>query len=158
MTQTVPPGAVPGFDRILAFEPGVRAVAVRNVPGTLPIFTTHFPRRPVYPGALLLENMAELAAAVAGAGAWRLSAVIGVRFRHFVAPGDQVEITAEAAGAPAGPDGAVTTFQASARVEGRTVADVRELVLRDDTAASPGATGPHTAGTGTISEPKGRTA
>ena len=37
------------LDKILELEPGLRARAVRNVPNTLSILESHFPRRPVLP-------------------------------------------------------------------------------------------------------------
>jgi 3-hydroxyacyl-[acyl-carrier-protein] dehydratase len=117
---------VPGFDRMPLFEPGHRAVAVRNIPATLPHFATHFPRLPVLPGVLLLEDMTALAGAVVGPGeALRLRSVRGVRFRHSVGPGDQVEITAEVRG-PA--DGG-TACRATARVGGRVVATAATLLF-----------------------------
>ncbi|MEV0910319.1 3-hydroxyacyl-ACP dehydratase FabZ family protein [Streptomyces hokutonensis] len=126
---TAPPTAVSdrGFDRMLEFEPGRHAVAVRNIPGTHPWFATHFPRRPVLPGVLLLEDLAELAALVCADGSrdWRLSGVRTLRFRHFVGPGDQVELRIRLTGRTA--DSA--EVRAEARVEGRTVATARRLTL-----------------------------
>jgi 3-hydroxyacyl-[acyl-carrier-protein] dehydratase len=126
---TAPPAAVSdrGFDRVLEFEPGSHAVAVRNVPGTHAWFATHFPRRPVLPGVLLLEDLARLAALVCGHGTqdWRLSGVHTMRFRHFVGPGDQVELRVRVTGAG---DGS-RDVRAEARVEGRTVATARRLTL-----------------------------
>ncbi|ARZ67252.1 hypothetical protein SMD11_1591 [Streptomyces albireticuli] len=114
------------FDRIVVFESGRRAIAVRNVPATLQCFTTHFPRLPVLPGVLLLEDMAALAAGVAYTGRpLRLRAARKVRFRRPVGPGDQVEITVEMTG----PVGGGTECGAVARVGGRTVATAGALLL-----------------------------
>lgn len=121
------PGHAHGFDRVLEFAPGSHAVALRNIPGTHAWFSTHFPRRPVLPGVLLLQDMAELACLVCGDDLrhWRLSSVRTVRFRHFVGPGDQVELTVHVTGRTAGS----CDVRAEARVEGRTVATARRLVL-----------------------------
>ncbi|MFF4550832.1 3-hydroxyacyl-ACP dehydratase FabZ family protein [Streptomyces sp. NPDC001435] len=126
-TRTAGTSAVaPAFDRIVELEPGRRAVAVRNIPNTLPYFDHHFPRFPILPGVLLLESMAALAkAAVGGERAWRLASVRGVRFKHFVGPGDQVHITAEVTGGSQ----QTTEVRATARVGDRVVATARSLAL-----------------------------
>ncbi|MFG2480569.1 3-hydroxyacyl-ACP dehydratase FabZ family protein [Streptomyces fagopyri] len=116
---------LPAFDRLLELTEGERAVAVRNVPATLPCFTAHFPRHPVLPGVLLLESLAALARTAAGPGAWRLAGVRGARFKHFVGPGDQVHLTVEVSEHTR----QRTECRATARVEGRVVATVRALTL-----------------------------
>jgi 3-hydroxyacyl-[acyl-carrier-protein] dehydratase len=72
------------LDRLLEISPD-EARAVRNVPNTLAVL-------PVLPGVLILESLVELATRVAGPG-WRLSRAERLRFRHFVRPGDQMELT-----------------------------------------------------------------
>jgi 3-hydroxyacyl-[acyl-carrier-protein] dehydratase len=101
---------------------------VRNVPATLTCFTDHFPRHPVLPGVLLLESMAALARRAAGPGTWRLAAVRGVRFTHFVGPGDQVHLSVEVTAH--GPHR--TECRATARAGGRVVATARVLALVSD--------------------------
>ena len=79
-------------------EPGRRATALRNVPNTLAIFDSHFPRRPVLPGVLVLGSLAELARVLLAereSGTWRLARADRVRYRHFIQPGDQMEIEVE---------------------------------------------------------------
>ncbi|MEU6104998.1 3-hydroxyacyl-ACP dehydratase FabZ family protein [Streptomyces flaveolus] len=130
-TPTIPAPTLPaGLDRLLEWEPGRRAVAVRNVPATLPVFDHHFPRHPILPGVLLLESMAALArATAAGDGTWRLVSARGVRFKHFVAPGDQVHISVDVTATT----NDTTEVRAAARVADRVVATARALVLaRDD--------------------------
>ncbi|MFE4627768.1 3-hydroxyacyl-ACP dehydratase FabZ family protein [Streptomyces mirabilis] len=129
VTAAVVPGGGPGgFDRLLEAVVGERAAAVRNVPATLTCFTDHFPRHPVLPGVLLLESMAALARTAAGPGTWRLAAVRGVRFKHFVGPGDQVHLTVEVTAH--GPHR--TECRATARAGGRVVATARVLALVSD--------------------------
>lgn len=85
-------------DRVLEVEPGVRARAIRNVPNTLAIFDSHFPRFPVLPGVLILGSLGVLAAELLeadGGTRWRLAGANQVGFRHFVGPGDQMELTVE---------------------------------------------------------------
>jgi 3-hydroxyacyl-[acyl-carrier-protein] dehydratase len=86
------------LDRIVQIEPGKRAVGVRNVTNTLAIFDSHFPRFPVLPGVLILGSMGELACELLAAeapGDWRLAGAERVGFRHFVQPGDELELTVE---------------------------------------------------------------
>jgi 3-hydroxyacyl-[acyl-carrier-protein] dehydratase len=127
---TLAPALPAGLDRLLEWEPGRRAVAVRNVPATWPVFDHHFPRHPILPGVLLLESMAALARTTADGGTnWRLVSVRGVRFKHFVAPGDQVHISVDVTATTHD----TTEVRAAARVADRVVATARALVLaRDD--------------------------
>ena len=131
MTATTPRRLAPEpLDRLLEIESGVRGVAVRNVPSTLPILDTHFPRFPVLPGVLLLEWMVSVATLVAGGDGWRLRSAHTVRFRHFVRPGDQVMISASVTNAA----GELMELTAAAEVDGRVVATARRLVLERDVA------------------------
>jgi 3-hydroxyacyl-[acyl-carrier-protein] dehydratase len=87
-----------GLDRVISLEPGKSARALSNVPNTLAIFDTHFPRKPVLPGVLILECMRQLAVVLLKNQtnvSWRLAGVEQLRFRHFVQPGDQMELTVE---------------------------------------------------------------
>jgi 3-hydroxyacyl-[acyl-carrier-protein] dehydratase len=114
------------LDRILGVEPGLRASAVRNVPNTLPVLDTHFPRFPVLPGVLILDSLAELAALAVGGGAWRLAAADRIRFRHYVRPGDQLVLSVERTGG----DATAPALSGEVRVDGRVVASVRRLRLQ----------------------------
>ena len=49
-------------DRVLEIEPGKRIKAIKNVSINEPYFLGHFPHRPVMPGVLMLEAMAQAAA------------------------------------------------------------------------------------------------
>lgn len=46
-------------DRIIDLEPGVKAVGIKNVTINEPHFSGHFPGRPIMPGVLLIEAMAD---------------------------------------------------------------------------------------------------
>lgn len=85
------------LDRICSIEAG-EARALRNVPNTLAIFDSHFPRFTVLPGVLILGSLGTLAARLLeqdGGGAWELRGAERVGFRHFVQPGDQLELTVQ---------------------------------------------------------------
>lgn len=49
-------------DRVLAYEPGKRLTAQKNVTINEPFFTGHFPRQPVMPGVLIIEALAQACA------------------------------------------------------------------------------------------------
>ena len=57
------------IDRVEEFEPGVRCVAWLLVDGTNPLFAGHFPARPILPGVLIIEAVAQTAAVMLGAEA-----------------------------------------------------------------------------------------
>ena len=83
------------YDRMLELEPGKSARAIRNVPMTLAIFDSHFPRQETMPGVLILGTMGKVAKALLEeeGGVWRLAGAGALGFRHWVGPGDTMEIT-----------------------------------------------------------------
>jgi 3-hydroxyacyl-[acyl-carrier-protein] dehydratase len=116
------------LDRIVSVEPGESgtATAIRNVPNTLAIFDTHFPRFPVLPGVLMLGSLGALAAELLGADTdkrWRLAGADRVAFRHFVQPGDQLELTVKLS--KRSDSEAVLSGEVS--VDGRVVVRARKL-------------------------------
>ena len=48
-------------DRVVELEPGMRAVAIKQVTANEPQFTGHFPGRPIMPGVLIVEALAQTA-------------------------------------------------------------------------------------------------
>lgn len=122
-----------GLDTVVALDPGVRGEATRNVPSTSAIFATHFPRFPVLPGVLILDDLARLAALVlAGTGGperWTLAAATRVRYRRYVRPGDVAALSVEVL-----PAAGEATLKATVRVDGALVTSVGALTLRDTTA------------------------
>ncbi|MFC1478628.1 acyl-ACP--UDP-N-acetylglucosamine O-acyltransferase [Candidatus Margulisiibacteriota bacterium] len=89
-------------DRIIELEPGVRAVAIKNVTRNEEIFNGHFPGEPVMPGVLMVEAMAQIGGIVAlsasednkGKLAF-FASIDNVRFRKPVVPGDQLRFEVE---------------------------------------------------------------
>src|SRR3989442_469891 len=57
------------LDRVTALEPGVSAEALKKVSAADPVLAGHFPGRMIYPGVLLVECVAQLAAVVYGTAA-----------------------------------------------------------------------------------------
>jgi len=90
-------------DRIVELEPGKRAVGIKQVTANEPQFTGHFPDRPIMPGVLMVEALAQTAGvAVMTLGEYRgkLGLFAGIddcRFRRMVTPGDtlRLEVTVE---------------------------------------------------------------
>src|SRR5246127_4387025 len=86
------------IDRVEELEPGVRCVAVKFVDPADPIFAGHFPDKPILPGVLLIEAMAQTAGVmlgsagsqVAGSGVALLAAVNRVKFLKTVSPGENL--------------------------------------------------------------------
>jgi 3-hydroxyacyl-[acyl-carrier-protein] dehydratase len=57
------------IDRVEELEPGVRCVAVKFVDPAIPIFAGHFPAKPILPGVLLIEAVAQTAGVMLGSAA-----------------------------------------------------------------------------------------
>ncbi|HJV97289.1 MAG TPA: 3-hydroxyacyl-ACP dehydratase FabZ [Albitalea sp.] len=86
-------------DRVLEIEKGKRIKALKNVTINEPFFTGHFPHRPVMPGVLMLEALAQAAAILSfdamGAESddttvYYFAGIDGARFKRPVEPGDQL--------------------------------------------------------------------
>ena len=90
----------------LELEPGKRVRALKNVTVNEHFFEGHFPRRPVMPGVLMLEALAQAAALLAfetlniqpdDKTIYYFAAIDGARFKRPVEPGDQLILDVEVA-------------------------------------------------------------
>lgn len=87
-------------DRILEWEPGKRIVGLKNVTINEPFFAGHFPGKPIMPGVLIIEAMAQVGGVLllhaAGAEASNrlvyFTSIESARFRKPVVPGDQLRL------------------------------------------------------------------
>lgn len=87
-------------DRIIDYVPGKRAVGIKNVTFNEPQFQGHFPNRPIMPGVLIVEAMAQVGGIVLTqlpgvSGLCMFAGIDKVRFRRPVIPGDQLIMTTE---------------------------------------------------------------
>ena len=87
------------IDRVLEIEKGKRIKALKNVTINEPFFTGHFPHRPVMPGVLMLEAMAQASALLAfdatgveldDKTVYYFAGIDAARFKRPVEPGDQL--------------------------------------------------------------------
>jgi len=88
-------------DKIIDYVPGVRAVGIKNVTFNEPHFQGHFPGRPIMPGVLIVEAMAQVGGIILTQlpdieqGLWMFTGIDQVKFRRQVVPGDQLVMTLE---------------------------------------------------------------
>ncbi|PIT77415.1 3-hydroxyacyl-[acyl-carrier-protein] dehydratase FabZ [Limnohabitans sp. JirII-29] len=119
-------------DRVLEIEKGKRIKALKNVSINEPYFTGHFPHRPVMPGVLMLEALAQAAALLAfdavgvtpdDKTVYYFAGIDGARFKRPVEPGDQLILEVELDRMKAG----IFKFKARAKV-GDEIATEAELM------------------------------
>ena len=89
------------LDEVLELEPGVRVVARKHVREDEWFFPGHFPERPIMPGVIMVEALAQAGAVAVlsepeNQGKLALFAGIDeVRFKRIVSPGDDLLLTCE---------------------------------------------------------------
>lgn len=115
-------------DRVTAFEKDRRIEAIKNVTINEPFFMGHFPSRPVMPGVLMLEALAQAAALLSfhSAGAEPdddtvvyFVGIDGARFKRVVEPGDQLKLEAELERSRGG----IVKYKVRASVDGETAVE-----------------------------------
>ena len=114
-------------DRILSLELGKEIVGLKNVTINEPFFQGHFPARPVMPGVLILEGMAQVGGIMAyysnpeaiGKKLLFFAGIDKARFRRPVVPGDQLIFTLKLLKEKR----SIMVMAASASVDGQVVAE-----------------------------------
>jgi len=112
-------------DKIVELDAGKKAVGIKNVSVNEPFFTGHYPDRPIMPGVLILEAMAQVGGlALApedgiGSKVPLFAAVERAKFRRLVVPGDQLRIVSEVVRTRA----AMSKIQSVVTVDGNVVAE-----------------------------------
>jgi 3-hydroxyacyl-[acyl-carrier-protein] dehydratase len=116
------------IDKVKECDPGKRIVAIKNVSANEPQFLGHFPGRPIMPGVLILEAMAQAAGVMVFSAMDRpqmehsLYYYVGIdnaRFKKPVVPGDVLELEVSLDRQLRG----IGKFNCVARVDGQTVAE-----------------------------------
>ena len=119
-------------DRVLEIDRGKRIKALKNVSINEPYFSGHFPHRPVMPGVLMLEALAQAAALLAfdmlgttpdDKTVYYFAGIDGARFKRPVEPGDQLTLEVTLDRMKAG----IFKFKACAKV-GEEIAVEAELM------------------------------
>lgn len=114
-------------DRIEEIEPDIGCIGLKNVTINEPFFAGHFPQRPVMPGVLIIESMAQTAGCLVVATLGRESegklvyfmTIDNARFRKPVVPGDQMRVHVKKIRSR----GPVWKFEGEAKVDGAVVAE-----------------------------------
>jgi len=120
------------IDRVRELEAGRRIVALKNVSANEPYFQGHFPGRPIMPGVLILEAMAQAAGVLVFSspdnprdedGIYYYVGIDDARFKRPVLPGDQLELEVSIERMLRG----IGKFACVARVDGQVVAEATIL-------------------------------
>ncbi len=136
-------------DRVMECEAGKHVLALKNVTYNEPFFTGHFPHRPVMPGVLIIEALAQAAGVLAFKTAkvvpdddtrFYFVAIDNARFRKPVEPGDQLILKVHFKRAFKG----IWKFEGVAEVDGKVVASADMMVAPEvkTERAAPGGAAP----------------
>jgi len=125
------------IDRVLEFEPHTRLLAIKNVTFNEPYFTGHFPIRPVMPGVLIVEAMAQATGllamesnpeTVSPTSIYLFVGIDKARFKRPVEPGDQLRIEVVQNSIRRG----IGMFSCSASVDGKVAATAEIMCTARD--------------------------
>jgi 3-hydroxyacyl-[acyl-carrier-protein] dehydratase len=126
------------IDRVVDFKPDAYLVALKNVTFNEPYFAGHFPVRPVMPGVLIVEAMAQATGLLAmesrpeevGEKAlYYLAGIDKARFKRTVEPGDQLTVDVRLKKVRRG----IWLFNGSASVDGQIAATADIMCTARDT-------------------------
>lgn len=118
------------IDRVVEYKVGEYLRGYKNVTFNEPFFNGHFPQRPIMPGVLILEALAQATGLLAfrtvdrAANADSLFFLVGIdkaRFKRPVEPGDQLMLEVRVLNSKRG----IWVFEGEAKVEGKLVASAQ---------------------------------
>ena len=122
------------IDRVLSYTPNDALLGLKNVTYNEPYFMGHFPQRPIMPGVLIIEALAQATGVLAfvsnsGKPEGEMFYLVGVdktRFKHPVEPGDQLLLDVKVHRIKRG----IGVFSGVARVEDKVVASAELMCAR----------------------------
>ena len=122
-------------DRVIEVEPCQRLMGYKNVTINEPFFQGHFPEKPVMPGVLIIEALAQATGLlamesedVAGKAIYYLVGVDKARFKRPVVPGDQLMLEVEVLKQRRG----IWTFSGKGTVDGQVCASAEIMCTARD--------------------------
>jgi beta-hydroxyacyl-ACP dehydratase FabZ len=120
-------------DRILEFEPGVRIVGLKNVSVNEPFFQGHFPGKPIMPGVLMVEAMAQVGGVLVYKsgnqdGIVYFMSIEKAKFRKPVVPGDQLRMEVDIIQSR----GKIFKCKGKATVDGKVVCEAEFMAMTAD--------------------------
>lgn len=121
-------------DRVISVNLGKSLVAIKNVTYNEPFFQGHFPGKPIFPGVLILEAMAQATGILAFKSVGKLAdgelyyfaAIDEARFKRPVMPGDQLVLEVEFIKERRG----VARFKGVAKVDGEIACEASMMCAR----------------------------
>ncbi len=125
------------IDRVLDYTPGEKLTAIKNVTVNEPFFPGHFPHRPVFPGVLMLEALAQATGILAfkttedlpsDDSLYYFVGIDSARFKKPVEPGDQLLMEVEVIKRKRD----MWKFSAKASVDGKVVCSAELMCARKD--------------------------
>ncbi|WJW76585.1 3-hydroxyacyl-ACP dehydratase FabZ [Thiohalobacter sp. IOR34] len=129
------------IDRVVEYVPGESLLGYKNVTYNEPFFQGHFPQRPIMPGVLIIEAMAQATGLLAfrtvgqdGRNENTLYFLVGVdkaRFKRAVEPGDQLMLEVKVKTSKRG----IWVFEATARVDGQLAASAEIMCTEREVGA-----------------------
>jgi 3-hydroxyacyl-[acyl-carrier-protein] dehydratase len=126
-------------DKVVDYKPGEYLIGVKNVSFNEPFFTGHFPQRPVFPGVLIMEALAQATGLLAfktqgkkpdGSSLYYFAGIDNCRFKRPVEPGDQLFLEVKLLTTKRN----IWKFSAEAKVDGKVVASA-ELMCAEQVMA-----------------------
>ena len=126
-------------DKVVDYKPGEYLIAVKNVSVNEPFFPGHFPQRPVFPGVLIMEALAQATGLLAfktqgkkpdGSSLYYFAGIDNCRFKQPVQPGDQMFLEVKLLTTKRN----IWKFSAEAKVDGKVVASA-ELMCAEQVMA-----------------------
>ena len=120
-------------DRVIDFEEGKWLTAIKNVSVNEPCFTGHFPEKPIFPGVLIMEALAQSMGILAfktreleKGSIFYFAGIDNARFKKPVVPGDQMTLHVEVIKEVRG----ITRFSGTASVDGKIICEAELMCAR----------------------------